>query len=255
MSLSWLDMSMTIASYTRRRSDSTLSTSRGVSISAISMRGGASRMSIPDGSRHRTSDRSDSAMRSVGRSRIDGASTGTLSNDRRSPNCRLPSMRTVRWFSWPRATARLNATVVLPTPPFGANTLMTRFEVTASCSSNSLRALPILVMRSKPENGIDSTPWMPRMGSTSTGFWGTVRTITGTPNSASWIISTSFGPLMRPWSSASTRTMSGRSSLIVGMARAPSLRTSSSFTRAWALSRPRMYWATCGTSSTMSSRV
>ena len=29
--------------------------SRGVSISAISMRGGASRMSMPDGSRHRTS--------------------------------------------------------------------------------------------------------------------------------------------------------------------------------------------------------
>ena len=35
---------------------------------------------MPDGSRQRTSDRSDSAMRSVGRSRMDGASTGTLSS-------------------------------------------------------------------------------------------------------------------------------------------------------------------------------
>ena len=74
-------MSMTMASYTRRSSDSIFSTSRGVTISAISMRGGASRMSIPDGSRHSTSARSDSAIRSVGRSRIDGASTGTLSSD------------------------------------------------------------------------------------------------------------------------------------------------------------------------------
>ena len=74
---------------------------------------------MPDGSRHRTSLRSDSAIRSVGRSRIDGASTGTLSSERRSPNWRLPSMSTVRWSSWPSATARLNAIVVLPTPPFG----------------------------------------------------------------------------------------------------------------------------------------
>ena len=71
--------------------------SRAVIISAISTRGGASRMSIPDGSRQRTSWRSDSATRSVGRSRIDGASTGTFSSARRSPNWRLPSISTVRW--------------------------------------------------------------------------------------------------------------------------------------------------------------
>ena len=47
---------------------------------------------MPDGSRHRTSARSDSAIRSVGRSRIDGASTGTFSSARRSPNWRLPSI-------------------------------------------------------------------------------------------------------------------------------------------------------------------
>ena len=52
--------------------------SRVVIISAISTRGGASRMSMPDGSRQSTSWRSDSATRSVGRSRIDGASTRHL---------------------------------------------------------------------------------------------------------------------------------------------------------------------------------
>ena len=53
---------------------------------------------MPDGSRQRTSPRSDSAIRSVGRSRIEGASVGTFSSARRSPNWRLPSMRTVRWL-------------------------------------------------------------------------------------------------------------------------------------------------------------
>ena len=54
--------------------------------------------------------------------------------------------------------------VVLPTPPFGAKTLMTRVLVTASSASNSLRTWPIRVIRSKPENGIDRTPWMPVVG-------------------------------------------------------------------------------------------
>ena len=45
---------------------------------------------------------------------------------------------------------------------------------------------------------------MPLAGSTSTGFWGTVSTMTGTPRPAAWICSTSLGPLIRPWSSAST---------------------------------------------------
>jgi hypothetical protein len=40
MSLRWLDMSITIAAYTRRRSDRTFSMSRELSISAISIRGG-----------------------------------------------------------------------------------------------------------------------------------------------------------------------------------------------------------------------
>ena len=116
-----------------------MSTSRAVIISAISTRGGASRMSIPDGSRQSTSWRSDSATRSVGRSRIDGASTGTLRSARRSPNWRLPSISTVRWPCWPSATARLNASVVLPTPPFGAKTEKMRDAPTVVVVSNSLR--------------------------------------------------------------------------------------------------------------------
>ena len=165
--------------------------SRVVIISAISTRGGASRMSIPDGSRQRTSWRSDSATRSVGRSRIDGASTGTLSSARRSPNWRLPSMSTVRCSSWPSATAMLNASVVLPTPPFGAKTEKIRDAAGRRRGVNSFRTALIRVMRSKPENGIARTPWMPAAGSVSTGFWGTVRTMTGTPRLGLWICSTS----------------------------------------------------------------
>jgi hypothetical protein len=40
-------------------------------------------------------------------------------------------------------------------------------------------------MRSKPENGSERTPWIPASGSGSTGLFGTVRTMTGTPSSAS----------------------------------------------------------------------
>ena len=66
----------------------------------------------------------------------------------------------------------------------------------------------------------------PRSGSA-----GTVRTMTGTPSPASWIASTSLGPLSRPWRRASTSTTSGRSSRIVPIARVPSSITSSSLTR------------------------
>ena len=41
-------------------------------------------------------------------------------------------MSTVRWPSWPIATARLKAIVVLPTPPFGAKTAMIRVAPPAS---------------------------------------------------------------------------------------------------------------------------
>ena len=80
-------------------------------------------------------------------------------------------------------------------------------------------------------------------------------TMTGTPRPDLWIWSTRLRPLTRPWRSASTITTSGRSSWIWPIALPPSVSTSSSFTLACAFSRPRMYWATCGTSSTMSRRV
>ena len=69
-------------------------------------------------------------------------------------------MRTVRWPSWPSATARLNAIVVLPTPPFGAKTDMIRVPIVAWSALKSLRTWAIRVIRSKPENGIEMTPWI-----------------------------------------------------------------------------------------------
>ena len=170
--------------------------SRVVTISAISTRGGASRMSIPDGSRQRTSWRSDSATRSVGRSRIDGASTGTLSSARRSPNWRLPSIRTVRWSSWPRATARLNAIVVLPTPPFGAKTEKIRDEPVVDVGVELLADLgdPVHQVEARERHRQDAVDAL-RPDRPSTGFWGTVRTMTGTPSPASAICSTSWQAL------------------------------------------------------------
>ena len=87
---------------------------------------------MPDGSRQRTSDRSVSAIRSVGRSTIEGALPGTFRSARRSPNWRLPSISAVRLPAWPKATARLSAIVVVPTPPFGAKTV-TSLELPADC--------------------------------------------------------------------------------------------------------------------------
>ena len=74
-------------------------------------------------------------------------------------------MSTVRCSSWPSATARLNAIVVLPTPPFGREDAHDpRRWRPRSSASNSLRASAIRVIRSKPENGIERTPWMPVRG-------------------------------------------------------------------------------------------
>ena len=88
-------VSITTASYRRRSNEMVFSTSRTVIISAISTRGGARRMSMPAGPRHMTLRTSDSCTRSVGRSRIDKTSSGTLSRTRRSPYWRLPSIRAV----------------------------------------------------------------------------------------------------------------------------------------------------------------
>ena len=103
---------------------------------------------MPDGSRQRTSDRSVSAIRSVGRSTIEGALPGTFRSARRSPNWRLPSISAVRLPAWPKATARLSAIVVVPTPPFGAKTV-TSFELPADWVSWNRAWTPwIRLMRS-----------------------------------------------------------------------------------------------------------
>ena len=62
-------------------------------------------MSIPDGSRHMTSMRSCSRIRSVGRLTMLGATAGTRSSPRRSLNGRAVDGQTR--FCSPSATARL----------------------------------------------------------------------------------------------------------------------------------------------------
>ena len=79
---------------------------------------------------------------------VHGASTGTLRSALRSPNWRLPSMRTVRLPSCPMATARLNAMVVLPTPPFGAKTLNRREVPPSSVAWNAVWTALTLLTRS-----------------------------------------------------------------------------------------------------------
>ncbi len=139
-------------------------------------------------------------------------------------------MSTVRSSCWASATARLKAMVVLPTPPFGAKTEMVRVAATSPRAANSFLTPAMRFIRSNPENGMASTALTPASGSTSTGFCGTVSMMTGTFRPDSLICSASLGPLIRPCSSASTSTTSGRSCEIWASALLPSLTTSSSFT-------------------------
>ena len=90
-------------------------------------------------------------------------------------------MSTVRSSCWARATARLKAMVVLPTPPLGANTDSDpRRMRRRRAAANSFLTPAMRFIRSNPENGIARTAWTPASGSTSTGFWGTVSMMTGT---------------------------------------------------------------------------
>ena len=105
-------------------------------------------------------------------------------------------MSTVRCSSWPIATARLKAMVVLPTPPLGAKTDRIRGRPVGRRG----RELLLHVRRSgssgrSPRTASRGRRGCPRSTSTSTGFCGTVRTITGTPRPASWICSTSLQAL------------------------------------------------------------
>ena len=99
-------------------------------------------MSIPDGSRQSTSPRSDSAIRSVGRSRIDGASAGTLSSERRSPNWRLPSISTVRWLELAEGDREVERDGRLADPALRREDAHHAVRARSSwIASNSLRAL------------------------------------------------------------------------------------------------------------------
>ena len=71
--------------------------------------------------------------------------------------------------------------VVLPTPPFGANTETTRVAATSSRAANSLRDAGDAVHQVEPgERHRQDARGRPSSGSTSTGFWGTVSMMTGT---------------------------------------------------------------------------
>ena len=175
-----------------------------------------------------------------------GASTGTLSSERRSPNWRLPSIRTVRCSTWAKATARLNAIVVLPTPPFGAKTRITRDVPVVGAAVEFLADGAIRFIRSKPENGIASTPWMPARRID-------LDRVLRHGQDDDRHAEAGLGDLARerqPLDPALEQRVDeddvGPQLLDLGSAFVPSLRTSSSFTALCALSRPRMYCATWG---------
>ena len=118
---------------------------------------------MPDGSRQRTSPRSDSAIRSVGRSRIDGASTGHLEQraqvaeleaavDQHGPLLELAERD--REVERDRRLADAALRGEDAHDPRCRRVACERLELLARPSA-------IRVIRSKPENGIERTPWMP----------------------------------------------------------------------------------------------
>ena len=109
-------------------------------------------------------------------------------------------------------------------------------------ASKALRTESIRDMSSKPENGIARTPWMPASGSVSTGFWGTVRTMTGTPSIGVTDLLDELRALHATLKqSVHDDDVGPQLAGSVETAFAPSVTTSRSLTRDWALSRPRMY--------------
>ena len=66
----------------------------------------------------------------------------------------------------------MKATVVLPTPPFGAKTVRTREAAASALTWNAWWTAETLFIRSKPEKGIIRTAWIPRSGSGSIGCCG-----------------------------------------------------------------------------------
>src|SRR6266568_1561028 len=125
----------------------------------------------------------------------------------------------------------------------------------ADSTARSSEVLRISVVRSNPVKGIFRTASMPRSGFWRMGFCGTVSMMVATFGSASRIDWATWLPETRPWSSASTITMSGFRSPTAPTAFSPLVTTSRTLICDWALSSERMWDATCGTSSITRSRI
>ena len=81
---------------------------------------------MPDGSRHRTSPRSDSEIRSVGRSRIDGASAGPWSKRAQVAELQAAVDQDGALLELAEGDGEIERERRLADPPFGAKTDMTR---------------------------------------------------------------------------------------------------------------------------------
>ena len=166
-------------------------------------------------------------------------------------------MSTVRWSSWPSGDRQVERDGRLADAALRReDAIMTR--VLRRCVASGLELLahagdPGHQVEAGERHRQDAVDARARVD--STGFWGTVSTMTGTPSSASWICSTSLGPLSRPWSSASTSDDVGALLADRGERPAAVVDDVEQLDRPCAFSRPRMYCATCGTSSTISRRV
>ena len=201
--------------------------------------------------------RSDSAIRSVGRSRIDGASTGTLSSERRSPNWRLPSIRTVRWLELAEGDREVERDGRLADAALRREDAHDpRCSVDAWCASKSLRT------RGDPGHQVEAGE-RHRQDAVDARARVRLDRVLGHGQHDDRHAELGLVDLLDELGALEPALQQGVDEDDVG----PQLadrgdapwcrrsRTSSSLTAACAFSRPRMYCATCGTSSTMSRRV
>ena len=131
--------------------------------------------------------------------------------------------------------------VVLPTPPFGAKTSMTA----GSRRRPAVRELlvdagdpghQVVAGERHRQDAVDAA-----RGPTSTGFWGTVSTMTGTPSSGLVDLLDELQALDPALEQGVDHDDVGPQLADLATALLPSVTTSSSLTCAWVLSRPRMY--------------
>ena len=165
-------------------------------------------------------------------------------------------MSTVRCSSWPSATARLKAIVVLPTPPFGAKTEMTRVSPDRRSSRRTPCGRPAMrFIRSNPENGIDRTPWMPALGVHLDRVLRHGQHDDRARPARRVDLLDELGAL-DPALQQRIDQHDVRAELAdLGDRLAAVAQDVEQLHRCWVFSRPRMYCATCGTSSTIRRRV